>query len=124
MHDTGVGMTLDEFVQHLGIIAKSGSPDFLQNASQDTSNIIGQFGVGFYSTFVVADMVEVFTKTYDATKGSQSGPAHIANVAKQLGVPLTEARQAVRTRRVWPVSQCTGLRSDRDRCHSLMVHPR
>jgi len=69
IEDTGVGMTHDELVDHLGTIAKSGSLDFLQNAESDASKIIGQFGVGFYSTFVVADKVEVFTKTCDVAKG-------------------------------------------------------
>jgi len=71
--DTGVGMTREELIDHLGTIAKSGSLDFVQNgagSSQgDAGKIIGQFGVGFYSTFVVADKVEVYTKTADASKG-------------------------------------------------------
>eukprot|EP00928_Gymnodinium_smaydae_P007717 TRINITY_DN1275_c0_g2_i1.p1 TRINITY_DN1275_c0_g2~~TRINITY_DN1275_c0_g2_i1.p1 ORF type:complete len:744 (-),score=207.04 TRINITY_DN1275_c0_g2_i1:144-2375(-) len=71
IEDSGVGMTREELVEHLGTIAKSGSLDFLQQADQDASNIIGQFGVGFYSTFVVADKVEVFTKTCDVDKGEQ-----------------------------------------------------
>ena len=81
----------------MGIVAKCKIPGFLENASQDTRNIVGQFGVGLDSTFVVAGKVEVFTKTYDATKGSQSCLTHVANVAKWLGVPSTEARRAVRT---------------------------
>lgn len=69
IEDTGVGMTRDELVAHLGTIAKSGSLEFLQNSDSDASKIIGQFGVGFYSTFVVADKVEVYTKTSDKEKG-------------------------------------------------------
>mmetsp|Transcript_14779 Transcript_14779/g.44396 ORF Transcript_14779/g.44396 Transcript_14779/m.44396 type:complete len:743 (+) Transcript_14779:75-2303(+) len=69
IEDSGVGMTHDELVSHLGTIAKSGSLDFLQNGDSDASKIIGQFGVGFYSTFVVADKVEVYTKTCDLDKG-------------------------------------------------------
>jgi len=71
IEDTGIGMTHDELVEHLGTIAKSGSLDFLQRGESDASKIIGQFGVGFYSTFVVADKVEVYTKTADKEKGGQ-----------------------------------------------------
>merc|ERR1719221_1930677 len=71
IEDTGVGMTRDELVDHLGTIAKSGSLDFLQSGDSDASKIIGQFGVGFYSTFVVADKVNVYTKTCDPEKGDQ-----------------------------------------------------
>jgi len=71
IEDSGVGMTHDELIAHLGTIAKSGSLDFLQSGDSDASKIIGQFGVGFYSTFVVADKVEVYTKTCDPEKGSQ-----------------------------------------------------
>jgi len=69
IEDSGVGMTRDELVEHLGTIAKSGSLDFLQNGDSDASKIIGQFGVGFYSTFVVADKVDVYTRTCDPEKG-------------------------------------------------------
>lgn len=71
IEDTGVGMTREELVEHLGTIAKSGSLDFVQSGDSDASNIIGQFGVGFYSTFVVADRVDVYTKTSDSEKGEQ-----------------------------------------------------
>mmetsp|Transcript_19671 Transcript_19671/g.44737 ORF Transcript_19671/g.44737 Transcript_19671/m.44737 type:complete len:757 (-) Transcript_19671:64-2334(-) len=68
IEDTGVGMSHDELVEHLGTIAKSGSLDFSQSGDSDASNIIGQFGVGFYSTFVVADKVDVYTRSCDPTK--------------------------------------------------------
>eukprot|EP00933_Yihiella_yeosuensis_P017698 TRINITY_DN14735_c3_g1_i1.p1 TRINITY_DN14735_c3_g1~~TRINITY_DN14735_c3_g1_i1.p1 ORF type:complete len:737 (+),score=193.47 TRINITY_DN14735_c3_g1_i1:106-2316(+) len=71
IEDAGIGMTRDELVEHLGTIAKSGSLDFLERGDSDPQKIIGQFGVGFYSTFVVADKVEVYTKTADSEKGSQ-----------------------------------------------------
>jgi len=71
IQDTGVGMTREELISHLGTIAKSGSLDYVNSGDTDASKIIGQFGVGFYSTFVVADKVEVFTKTCDPEKGSQ-----------------------------------------------------
>ena len=69
--DTGVGMTSEELADNLGTIAKSGSEDFLADLPQqdgkegepaDASNIIGRFGVGFYSVFMVAEKVEVTSR--------------------------------------------------------------
>ncbi len=63
--DNGIGMNRDEVISHLGTIAKSGTSEFLKNLTGDQkkdSRLIGQFGVGFYSAFVVADEVEVFTR--------------------------------------------------------------
>lgn len=65
LEDNGIGMNRDEVIAHLGTIAKSGTADFLKNLSGDQkkdSHLIGQFGVGFYSAFIVADQVEVFTR--------------------------------------------------------------
>jgi molecular chaperone HtpG len=63
--DNGIGMSRDEVIAHLGTIAKSGTADFMKNLtgdSQKDSQLIGQFGVGFYSAFIVAKKVEVFTR--------------------------------------------------------------
>ena len=67
IEDTGIGMTAAELEDNLGTIAKSGSSDFKNDQEMEEDfDIIGQFGVGFYSAFMVADKVEVETKALDA----------------------------------------------------------
>uniref|UniRef100_A0A8C4HRN7 Histidine kinase/HSP90-like ATPase domain-containing protein n=1 Tax=Dicentrarchus labrax TaxID=13489 RepID=A0A8C4HRN7_DICLA len=72
--DTGVGMTKEELVKNLGTIAKSGTSEFLNKMTeveaegQSTSELIGQFGVGFYSAFLVADKVIVTSKHNNGTQ--------------------------------------------------------
>lgn len=65
--DTGIGMTRDEIIDNIGTIAKSGSAEFiktLMESKEQANNIIGKFGVGFYSVFMVAEEVEIKSKSY------------------------------------------------------------
>ena len=81
--DTGIGMTRDEMVSHLGTIARSGSKNFIQELQKmgpessldPAKGIIGKFGVGFYSAFMVADKVEVSSKS--ALKELEDEPAKV-----------------------------------------------
>ena len=67
--DNGIGMSKDDLVNNLGTIARSGSKDFMNKVKEAKEkkdlDIIGQFGVGFYSAFMVASKIDVLTKTYD-----------------------------------------------------------
>ena len=70
--DNGIGMTEEELENNLGVIAKSGSLQFKQDMAEkggDTTDIIGQFGVGFYSAFMVSQRVTVVTRAYGSEKG-------------------------------------------------------
>ncbi len=67
IEDTGIGLTRDELIANIGTIAKSGSADFIKQlaeSKQSADNIIGKFGVGFYSVFMVASEVEIISKSY------------------------------------------------------------
>ena len=65
VRDNGIGMSRLDVVENIGTIARSGTKKFLENASENKefdSNLIGQFGVGFYSSFIVADKVTLLTE--------------------------------------------------------------
>ena len=69
--DNGIGMTDEEMEKNLGVIAHSGSLDFKKTVESEDVDIIGQFGVGFYSSFLVADKVTVTSKPYGSDKAWQ-----------------------------------------------------
>ena len=83
LNDNGIGMSREEVINNLGTIARSGTAEFLKNLTGDgkkDSQLIGQFGVGFYSAFIVAERVEVFTRraglsAADAVHWESSGEA-------------------------------------------------
>jgi molecular chaperone HtpG len=72
--DNGIGMTRQQVIDHLGTIARSGTAEFIAQLSGDQQRdaaLIGQFGVGFYSAFIVADEVEVYTRGAGTTEGTR-----------------------------------------------------
>ena len=77
--DNGVGMSREEVIANIGTIAKSGTKEFFQSLSGDDAkdaNLIGQFGVGFYSAFIIADKVTLTTRragSADAVKWTSAG---------------------------------------------------
>ena len=77
--DNGIGMSRDEVIANIGTIAKSGTKEFFQSLSGDDAkdaNLIGQFGVGFYSSFIIADKVTLTTRragSTDAVKWTSAG---------------------------------------------------
>lgn len=90
--DNGIGMSRDEVVSNLGTIAKSGTKDFLSRLTGDQkkdAHLIGQFGVGFYSAFMIADKVTVLTRRAGLTKehgvkweSSGNGEYEVGNIDK------------------------------------------
>ena len=96
--DNGIGMNREDVIAHLGTIAKSGTADFLKTLTGDQkkdSHLIGQFGVGFYSAFIVADKVTVDTRKADSTMAVRwvsdgSGEFTVENIDKpERGTTIT-----------------------------------
>ncbi len=89
VRDTGIGMTKEELEENLGTIAHSGSLDFKQaNKAEEAMNIIGQFGVGFYSAFMVAKKVRVVSRAY----GSET--AYVWESEGSEGFRITEGEKS------------------------------
>ena len=104
--DTGIGMNEEDLVSHLGTIARSGTKNFLAMLSGDAkkdSNLIGQFGVGFYSAFMVADTIEVVSRkageelawrwTSDGQTGFEIEPAERLTAGTTVLLHLNEEGQ-------------------------------
>jgi HSP90 family molecular chaperone len=104
IQDTGIGMTRDEIIENLGTIAQSGARKFLEAAREkqaDLINVIGQFGVGFYSVFMVAESVRVTSRSYHPRARAvtwyatgedhyQVGPAEMAERGTKVEIKLKE----------------------------------
>ena len=115
--DNGIGMNRDELVANLGTIAKSGTADFLKSMSGDKKkdvSLIGQFGVGFYSSFMVADKVEVITRKAGESHGwlwtsdgkgaftisEHAGAARGAKIVLHMKTDAEEFLEAMRLRQI------------------------
>jgi len=122
--DTGIGMTRDEITQDLGTIAHSGAAAFLkqlETAQRPSIELIGQFGVGFYSVFMVADRVRVVSRSYqpgaeavewisDGGTSYELGPAEKAGRGTRIEITLKE--DAVEFAATWRLEQIIRKHSD------------
>jgi len=102
IRDNGIGMTREDMVQHLGTIARSGTREFMSKLSGDQAKdaqLIGQFGVGFYSSFIVADDVTVRSRragTGEATEWSSTGEGEFEVQPCEKETPGTDVILKVR----------------------------
>ncbi len=109
--DTGIGMTEEEMIENLGTIAHSGSEQFMkdmteqsgsENGKTDAANIIGRFGIGFYSVFMVAEKVEVISKSAIGDEPAHiwssdgTGSFSIAPYAPEEGMPDVQRGTVIR----------------------------
>lgn len=96
--DHGIGMTSDELTDNLGTIARSGSKEFLEALKEKgdgNASVIGQFGVGFYSAFMAAAKVEVYTRSWNESAGSLKWESD-----GQSGYTISEAQDEKRGARI------------------------
>ena len=129
--DTGIGMNEEDLTSNLGTIARSGTKNFLSQLSGDArkdTNLIGQFGVGFYSAFMVADKVEVVSRkagedqawrwTSDGKTGFDIEPAERASSTPIVGACRRSSRNIPITLRFLsssPTTRASGTRRRRNR---------
>ena len=123
--DNGCGMTKDELENNLGVIAKSGTLEFKKDNPDADVNVIGQFGVGFYSAFMVADKVSVLTKAYgsdeawlwesEGVDGYTIVPAEKASYGTEITLKMkedTEEEDYCRFLEEWTIKQLVKKYSD------------
>ena len=123
--DTGIGMSADELVQNLGTIAQSGAREFLArleaNEEVNAADVIGQFGVGFYSVFMVADEVKVISRSYrkdaepaawisDGSEQYRIEPAEKADRGTEIHITLRS--DAAEFANEWKLKQVVKKHSD------------
>eukprot|EP01017_Pseudomicrothorax_dubius_P030664 TRINITY_DN3846_c0_g1_i1.p1 TRINITY_DN3846_c0_g1~~TRINITY_DN3846_c0_g1_i1.p1 ORF type:complete len:735 (-),score=231.71 TRINITY_DN3846_c0_g1_i1:157-2361(-) len=94
IQDTGIGMTKEELIENLGTIARSGSRRFIENLNKEGGNvdsrnvadsIIGQFGVGFYSSFIVGDTIEVYSRS-----GNEPGHVWVSDGSGKFSIATVD----------------------------------
>lgn len=94
IEDTGIGMDEQDLIQHLSTIAKSGTKEFVKQL-KEKSDLIGQFGVGFYSSFLVADHVDVYTRKGDGASYKWHSDANQVYTIEVLEDPLPTGTKIV-----------------------------
>lgn len=107
--DTGIGMTKEELIKNIGTIAKSGSSEFIKAikaGDADAKEIIGRFGVGFYSVFMVAEEVKIKTRSYIPSEQGYIGnqPEKVILQSPKWWMKLTEELQLKFTLKKMPMN--------------------